>query len=110
MEELFEQYKKDFSMSYIENNTEYYNYHGTNLTLEQIHKCETNHMTKACVVDDGTVIKGIFALNPWECTYDDGTFVKFILKENPSIKTEGYWCEDPWGKKKIYCTKSILYK
>lgn len=50
--------KKLYEFLYTdENGEDLYLYGSYKLTLEQIYKCETNYMTKACIISNGHICK-----------------------------------------------------
>lgn len=101
---MFDEYKEKYKFSYTDDEgNDMYFYHTRQLTLEQIHMCETNYMTRACIVYDGhTCIELTRAHRYWHIT-EEGEFTKLTFIDDESLTHIGYKCIDPDGKPHLYC-------
>jgi hypothetical protein len=96
-------YKGIYKFLYTdEDGIDIYLYYTYKLSLEQIHKCEINYMTKACIIDDGHMCKELTRIDRYWHVTEDGNITTLIYKEDISICKVGYKCLDPWDNPHLY--------
>lgn len=107
IEEIYEDYKKEHKFTYTDHDgIDKYDYCGKiALSLEEIHRCETDYMTKACVISDGHICKDLRILDSssWVIEKEDDKYMKIVSKKKMVL--EGYKCNDPFEIPHLYCTK-----
>jgi hypothetical protein len=104
LESYLNLYKTQYKFLYTDElGEDLYLYENYKLTLEQIHLCETNYMTKACIIYDGHVCKELIGVEDYYHVISrSDDYIKLSGKiTNKTI--EGSICIDPWGKPHIYC-------
>lgn len=96
-------YKETYKFLYTdEDGVDMYLYSTYKLSLEQIHKCETDYKTKACIIDDGHMCKELIGIDLYYDILHEGVFT-IIKSRKSSLSFKGVVCDDPWGKPHLYC-------